>query len=101
MDLSHGGHLTHGSPVTFMSKIFNFIGYKTLPDGSIDYDELRHLAHIHRPKMLLAGFSSYTRQLDYARFAQIANEINAIAFADMSHIGGLIAAGVVPNPLDA
>ncbi len=101
MDLSHGGHLTHGSPVTFMSKIFNFIGYKTLPDGSIDYDELRHLALTHRPKMLLAGFSSYTRQLDYPRFVQIADEIGAIAFADMSHIGWLIAGWVVPNPLDA
>jgi glycine hydroxymethyltransferase len=100
MDLSHGGHLTHGAPVTFFSKVFNFIRYKTLPDGTIDFDQIRALAHEHKPKIILAGFSAYPRELDYAQFAAIANEVGAIAFADMSHIGGFIAAGVLKNPLD-
>lgn len=99
MDLSHGGHLTHGAPVTFLSKVFNFIRYKTV-DGQVDYDQVRELAHTHKPKIILAGFSAYPRTLDYDKFAQIAKEIGAVAFADMSHIGGLIAGGVVPNPLD-
>ena len=100
MDLSHGGHLTHGAPVTFFSKVFNFIRYKTLPDGTIDFDQIRALAHEHKPKIILAGFSAYPRELDYAQFVAIAQEVGAIAFADMSHIGGFIAAGVLKNPLD-
>lgn len=100
MDLSHGGHLTHGAPVTFLSKVYNFIRYKTRLDGSIDYDALRETALTYRPKVILAGFSAYPRELDYAKFVEIANEIGAITYADMSHIGWLIAAGVLKNPLD-
>ncbi len=100
MDLTHGGHLTHGAPVTFLSKVFNFIRYKTLPSGAIDFDQVRSLAHEHKPKIILAGFSAYPRELDYEKFVEIANEVGAIAFADMSHIGGLIAAWVLKNPLD-
>lgn len=100
MDLTHGGHLTHWAPVTFISKVFNFIRYKTLPNGEIDFDQVRKLAYEYNPKIILAGFSAYPRELDYQKFVDIANEIGAIAFADMSHIGGLIAAGVLKNPLD-
>lgn len=100
MDLTHGGHLTHGAPVTFFSKVFNFIRYKTLPDGKIDFDQVRELALQHKPKIILAGFSAYPRELEYEKFVAIANEIGAIAFADVSHIGGFIAAGVLKNPLD-
>ncbi|MCK9466972.1 MAG: serine hydroxymethyltransferase [Candidatus Absconditabacterales bacterium] len=100
MDLSHGGHLTHGAPVTFLSKVFNFISYKTLENGEIDFDEIRRLARKHKPKIILAGFSAYPRELDYSKFVEIANEVGAIAFADMSHIGGFIAAGILKNPLD-
>lgn len=99
MDLSHGGHLTHGAPVTFLSKVYNFIRYKTT-EGKIDYDEIRRLAHEHKPAVILAGFSAYPRNLDFAAFASIAREVGAIAYADMCHIGGLIAAGVIDNPLD-
>lgn len=100
MDLTHGGHLTHGAPVTFFSKVFNFIRYKTLPDGKIDFDQVRELALQHKPKIILAGFSAYPRELEYEKFVAIANEVGAIAFADVSHIGGFIAAGVLKNPLD-
>jgi len=100
MDLSHGWHLTHGAPVTFLSKVYNFIRYKTREDGSIDYDELRKIALEHKPKVILAGFSAYPRELEYEKFVAIANEIGAIAYADMSHIGWLIAANVLKNPLD-
>ena len=85
--------------MTFLSKVFNFIRYKTR-DGKIDYDEVRRLAHEHHPKVILAGFSAYPRTLDFDQFAQIAAEVGAVAFADMSHIGGFIAAGLLPNPLD-
>jgi glycine hydroxymethyltransferase len=102
MDLSHGGHLTHGSPVTTMSKLYNFVRYKmkNIETGEIDYEELRALAHEHKPKIIIAGFSAYPRELDYAKFAEIANEVNAMAMADMAHIAGLIAGGVVKNPFD-
>lgn len=102
MDLTHGGHLTHGSPVTYMSQVFNFVRYgmKNIETGEIDYDALRKTAQEHRPQIILAWFSAYPRELDYAKFAEIAHEVGAVAFADMSHIGGLIAAGVLKNPLD-
>lgn len=101
MDLSHGGHLTHGNPMTLSSKIYNFVTYKTnLVDGSIDYDALAATAKEVRPKVLLAGFSAYPRELDYARFAQIAHDVGAYAYADMAHISGFIAAGLLANPLD-
>lgn len=75
MDLSHGGHLTHGAPVTFISKVFNFIRYKTLPDGKVDFDQVRALAQEHKPKIILAGFSAYPRELDFEKFAEIAQEV--------------------------
>ena len=102
MKLDHGGHLTHGHPVTAAGKIFNFIRYgiKDLETGEIDYDELREMALKHRPKIILAGFSAYPRELDYQKFAEIANEVNAMAMADISHIAGLIAGGVAKNPFD-
>ncbi len=103
MDLSHGGHLTHGAPVTRSAKLYNFVRYKMADTetGEIDYEELRRLAHEHKPKIILAGFSAYPRELDYDRFVKIGNEVNAVLMADMSHIAGLIAGGVMRNPLDA
>ena len=102
MDLSHGGHLTHGSPVTRSAHLYNFIRYKMKDPstGEIDYDELRELARKHRPKIILAGFSAYPRELDYEKFAAIGNEVGALLMADMAHIAGLIAGGVAKNPLD-
>ncbi len=99
MDLSHGGHLTHGHPVTFMPKIYRFVRYKTEPDGTIDYKKLEALAKKEKPKLLLAGFSSYTRQLDYTKFEQIAKKVKAYSMMDMAHIAGLVAAKAVPNPV--
>lgn len=75
MDMGYGGHLTHGAPVTFISKVFNFHSYGTLPDGSIDFEQIRALALQHKPKVILAGFSAYPRELDYAKFVQIAQEV--------------------------
>lgn len=100
MDLSHWWHLTHWAPVTFISKVFNFVRYKTNENWDIDFDELRRLAHEHKPKIILAGFSAYTKTLDFDKFSEIANEVWAIAYADMSHIGWFIAAWLLPNPLD-
>ena len=101
MDLSHGGHLTHGAPVTFAAKAFNFVRYKMkdVETGEIDYDQLQALALEHKPKIVLAGFSSYPRQLDYARISAIAEKIGAMAMADMAHIAGLIVGKALPNPL--
>ena len=103
MDLSHGGHLTHGAPVSHMGKIYNFIRYKTLPEekGRIDFDALRKTALESKPKMVLCGYSSYPRDYDYAEFKKIADEVGALTMADVSHIGGLIAGGVMRNPCDA
>jgi len=102
MDLSHGGHLTHGAPVTRSAKLYNFIRYKMKDPatGEIDYDELRALALEHKPKIILAGFSAYPRELDYAKFAAIGQEVDALLMADMAHIAGLIAGGVAKNPFD-
>ena len=102
MDLSHGGHLTHGHPVTYISKIFNFVRYKMKdPEtGEIDYEALRRVAHETRPKIILAGFSAYPRELDYAKFVEIAREVGAITVADMAHIAGLIAGKALKNPFD-
>ncbi|HUZ12927.1 MAG TPA: serine hydroxymethyltransferase [Caulobacteraceae bacterium] len=103
MDLSHGGHLTHGAPVSHMGKVFNFVRYKTHPDqgGAIDFDELMALAKATRPQMVLCGYSSYPRDYDYASFKAVADEVGAITMADISHIGGLVAAGAMRNPFDA
>lgn len=102
MDLGHGGHLTHGAPVTVLARDYNFVRYKMKDPstGEIDYDQLRELALEHKPKILLAGFSAYPRTLDYAKFAAIGNEVGALLVADMAHIAGLIAAGVADNPFD-
>lgn len=102
MDLTHGGHLTHGHPVSHMGKIFNFVRYKTHPEeeGRIDYEELRALALEHKPKIVLCGYTSYPRDLDYEMFKKVADEVGAITMADVSHYGGLIAGGALKNPFD-
>ena len=102
MDLSHGGHLTHGAPVTRSAHLYNFVRYKMkdVATGEIDYEELRRLALEHRPKLILAGFSAYPRELDYAKFAEIGREVGALLMADMAHVAGLIAGGVAKNPFD-
>ena len=104
MDLSHGGHLTHGNPMTRSAKLYNFVPYKMkdITTGEIDYDHIRDLALKHKPKIILAGFSGYPRDLDYAKFAAIAREVGdqCLLMADMAHIAGLIAAGVKDNPFD-
>lgn len=101
MDLSHGGHLTHGAPVSHMGKLFNFVRYVTNPmDGSIDFDQIRADAHKFKPKMILAGYTSYPRDMDYAAFKSIADEVGAITMTDASHFGGLVAGGAMRNPFD-
>ena len=102
MDLAHGGHLTHGAPVTRSAREYTFIRYgiKDVETGEIDYEEIRRLALEHRPKIILAGFSAYPRELNYAKFAEIGNEVGAMLMADMSHIVGLIVGGVAKNPFD-
>ena len=102
MDLAHGGHLTHGAPVTRSAREYKFVRYgiKDVETGEIDYEEIRRLALKHRPKIILAGFSAYPRELDYAKFAEIGNEVGAMLMADMSHIAGLIVGGVAKNPFD-
>lgn len=102
MDLSHGGHLTHGSPVTTMAKLYNFVRYKMkdVETGEIDYDLMREVALKEKPKILLAGFSGYPRELDYAKFAEIGKEVGAVLMADMAHIAGLIAGKALANPFD-
>lgn len=102
MDLSHGGHLTHGHPTTSINKVFNFVRYKMkdTETGEIDYEHLREVALEHKPKIILAGFSAYSRELDYAKFVEIAKEVGAYTVADMAHVAGLIAGGVLKNPFD-
>lgn len=100
MDLSHGGHLTHGHPMTLPAKIYNFVRYKMkdADTGEIDYEALRKVAKETKPKIILAGFSAYSRNLNYKKFVEIAREVGAITVADMAHIAGLIAGGVLRNP---
>lgn len=102
MHLEHGGHLTHGHPTTNINKVFNFVRYKMkdVDTGEIDYDELREVALKEKPKIILAGFSAYSRELDYKKFVDIAKEVGAITVADMAHIAGLIAGGAARNPFD-
>jgi glycine hydroxymethyltransferase len=102
MDLSHGGHLTHGDPVSHMGRIFRFVRYKTHPDrnGQVDFEELVRLARAERPKIVLCGTTSYPRRDDYAAFRAVADEVGALAMADISHVGGLVAGGVLENPFD-
>ena len=100
MDLSHGGHLTHGNPVNFSGLRYQIVGYKVNPETErIDMEEVRRLAHEHRPKMIIAGASAYSRTIDFAAFREVADEVGAILFADIAHIAGLVAAGLHPNPL--
>jgi glycine hydroxymethyltransferase len=103
MELSHGGHLTHGRPGTMPAKIFNFVRYgmKDVETGEIDYDVMLETAKKTKPKLIIAGFSSYPRELDYDKFVTIAKEVNAVLMADMAHIAGLIAGKALKNPLDA
>jgi glycine hydroxymethyltransferase len=102
MDLGHGGHLTHGSPVTYMAKLYKFARYgmKNIETGEIDYDALREQAKAEKPKIILGGFSGYPRELDWAAISSIAEEVGAVAMADVAHIAGLVAGGVAKNPLD-
>lgn len=102
MRLDHGGHLTHGHPVTTMAKLYNFVRYgiKDKETGEIDYEQMREVALKEKPKIILAGFSGYPRNLDYAKFAEIGNEVGALLMADMAHIAGLIAGKALPNPFD-
>jgi len=102
MDLSHGGHLTHGHPVTYLTKIFRFVRYKMADtaSGAIDFVEMRKVALKEKPKIILAGFSAYPRELDYAKFVEIAREVGAIAVMDIAHIAGLIAGKAAKNPFD-
>ena len=102
MDLSHGGHLTHGHPVTYITKIFKFIRYmmKYIETGEIDYDEMLQVAKQNKPKVIMAGFSAYPRELDYAKFVDIGQKVGAIVIADIAHIAGLIAGRAAKNPFD-
>ncbi len=102
MDLSHGGHLTHGHPVTYLTKIFKFVRYKmkNVETGEIDYDEMRTVAKREKPKILLGGYSAYPRELDYKKMADIAHEVGALAVMDAAHIAGLIAGRAMKNPFD-
>ncbi len=99
MDLSHGGHLTHGHPVTLSAKIYRFVRYKTDASGKIDYEQLEKMAIQEKPKLILAGFSAYTRQLDYQKFKDIAQKVGATTMFDIAHIAGLIAGKAIPNPV--
>ena len=104
MDLSHGGHLTHGAPVTRSAQLYNFVRYKMkdIDTGEIDYEELREVALKEKPRIIIAGFSGYPRELDYEKFANIAKEVGdeCLLMADMAHIAGLIAGGAAKNPFD-
>lgn len=102
MDLSHGGHLTHGHPVTHLTKVFNFVRYKMkdTTTGAIDYDDMRRVAKETKPKMILGGYSAYSRELDYAAMVDIAKEVGAVTVMDAAHVAGLIAGGAHKNPFD-
>lgn len=101
MDLSHGGHLTHGAPVSHMGRLFNFVRYKTVgTKGDLDYDALEETAFKEKPKLIVCGHSSYPREVNYARFQVIAGKVGALTMADVSHVGGLIAGDALQNPLD-
>jgi glycine hydroxymethyltransferase len=100
MSLDHGGHLTHGAKVNFSGKIFNAVQYGLdVSTGEIDYDQVERLANEHKPRMIIAGFSAYSRVLDYSRFRAIADAVGAYLLVDMAHVAGLVAAGVYPNPV--
>ncbi|WP_444910540.1 serine hydroxymethyltransferase [Microbulbifer sp. TRSA005] len=100
MSLAHGGHLTHGARVNFSGKIYNAVQYGLNPEtGEVDYEEVERLAQEHKPKMIVAGFSAYSRVMDWARFREIADKVGAYLFVDMAHVAGLVAAGEYPSPI--
>ncbi len=100
MSLDHGGHLTHGAKVNFSGKLFKAVQYGVRPDtGEIDYEQVERLAHEHQPKLIVAGFSAYSRVIDWARFRRIADAVGARFLVDMAHVAGLVAAGIYPNPV--
>jgi len=99
MDLSNGGHLTHGSPVNFSGMLYRAVSYGVTENGLLNYDDMRRKAHEYRPRLVLAGYSAYSREIDFAAFAAIAKEIGAIFMVDMAHFAGLVAAGVYPSPV--
>jgi glycine hydroxymethyltransferase len=99
MDLSNGGHLTHGSPVNFSGVLYHAISYGVTDEGFIDYDDVRRKAREHRPRMIIAGYSAYSRVVDFAAFAEVAREVGAVFMVDMAHFAGLVAAGVYPSPV--
>ena len=99
MSLDHGGHLTHGSKANFSGKLFNIIAYGIDENGAIDYDEVQALATEHKPKMIIAGFSAYSLKLDFKRFREIADSVDAYLWVDMAHVAGLVATGHYPDPL--
>jgi glycine hydroxymethyltransferase len=99
LDLAHGGHLTHGMKINYSGKMFNVAAYHVGDDGRVDMDEVSRLAHEHRPKMIVAGWSAYPRQLDFAAFRRIADETGALLMVDMAHFAGLVAAGLHPSPV--
>lgn len=99
MSLAHGGHLTHGAKVNFSGRIYNAVQYGITDDGYIDYAEVERLALEHKPKMIVAGFSAYSRVIDWGRFREIADKVGAYLMVDMAHVAGLVAAGIYPNPV--
>src|SRR5579872_7052933 len=100
MNLAHGGHLTHGHPLNFSGRMYHFVAYGVRKeDERIDYDEIEKLAHEHKPKMIVAGASAYSRIIDFERIGKVAKAVDAIFFVDMAHIAGLVAAGVHPSPI--
>ena len=100
MKLAHGGHLTHGHPLNFSGRMYKFVAYDVRQDNErIDYDEIEKLAQEHKPKMIVAGASAYSRIIDFERIAKVAKAVGAMFFVDMAHIAGLVAAGVHPSPV--
>ncbi len=99
MDLSNGGHLTHGSPVNFSGRTYKAVSYGVKDDGLLDYEQMEQLARQHRPKMIIAGYSAYSRTIDFARFAAVAKEVGALFMVDMAHFAGLVASGLYPSPV--
>ncbi len=99
MDLSQGGHLTHGSPVNFSGLLYHAVSYGVLEDGTLDYEGMRAMAREHKPKMIIAGYSAYSRVIDWAAFADVAKEVGALFMVDMAHFAGLAATGVYPSPV--
>ena len=99
MDLSNGGHLTHGSPVNFSGILYHAVSYGVTDDGILDFDDVRRKARAHNPRMIIAGYSAYSRVIDFAKFAEVAEEVGAMFMVDMAHFAGLVAAGVYPSPV--